>query len=121
MAKILTVDDSRTMRQMVAFTLTDAGHNVDEAENTDAACVMVEKTRYDLVISDINMPGRNGIELVKALRMLPNSKFTPILMLTTESQAALRDEGKHAGATGWIVKPFQPEELLEIIGKVLRL
>ena len=108
------------MRQMVAFTLTDAGHEVDEAEDFDAACLMAGQNRYDLVISDINMPGKNGIELVKALRTMPNTKFTPILMLTTESQSALRDEGKRAGASGWIVKPFQPEQFLEIIGKVLR-
>ncbi len=120
MSKILTVDDSRTMRQMVAFTLSDAGHEVDEAESFDAACAMAGQNHYDLVISDINMPGKNGIELVKALRTLPNTRFTPILMLTTESQSALRDEGKRAGATGWIVKPFEPAKLLEIIDRVLQ-
>lgn len=120
MAKILAVDDSRTMRQMVNFALTDAGHEVHEADGYDAAVAQATATRYDLIISDINMPGKNGLELVRALRTMPNSKFTPILMLTTESQQVLREEGKQAGASGWIVKPFQPEELVDIIVKVLR-
>lgn len=120
MAKILAVDDSRTMRQMVNFALTDAGHEVHEADGYDTAVAQVTATRYDLIISDINMPGKNGLELVRALRTMPNSKFAPILMLTTESQQVLREEGKQAGASGWIVKPFQPEELVDIIAKVLR-
>ena len=120
MAKILAVDDSRTMRQMVNFALTDAGHEVHEADGYDTAVAQVIANRYDLIISDINMPGKNGLELVRALRTMPNNKFTPILMLTTESQQVLREEGRQAGASGWIVKPFQPEELVDIIAKVLR-
>jgi two-component system, chemotaxis family, chemotaxis protein CheY len=119
MARILTVDDSRTMRQLIVFTLTDAGHEVEEADGFDAACRMAAEGRYDLVISDINMPGKNGIELVKALRTKTETRFTPILMLTTESQSALRDSGKAAGASGWIVKPFQPTQLVAMIDKVL--
>lgn len=120
MATVLSVDDSRTMRQLVSFALTDAGHFVHEAEDFDSAIVLATAQRFDLVISDINMPGKNGIELVRALRDLPNTRFTPILLLTTESQSALRDEGKRAGATGWIVKPFEPDQLLETIEKILR-
>jgi len=120
MASLLAVDDSRTMRQMISFALSDAGHLVQEAENYDSAMALASAHKYDLVIADINMPGKNGIELVKALRDLPNTRFTPILMLTTESQTALREAAKKAGASGWIVKPFQPAELLGAIDKVLR-
>jgi two-component system chemotaxis response regulator CheY len=120
MASLLTVDDSRTMRQMISFALSDAGHVVHEAQDYDNAMAMASAHKYDLVIADINMPGKNGIELVKALRDLPNTRFTPILMLTTESQTALRDAAKQAGASGWIVKPFQPDQLLGAIDRVLR-
>ncbi len=119
MAKVIIVDDSRTMRQMIALALSDAGHTVHEAENFDGAVALAGKQPCDLVISDVNMPGKSGIELVKALRASANTKFTPILMLTTESQSALRDLAKKAGASGWIVKPFQPVELLATIEKVL--
>ncbi|WP_018988464.1 response regulator [Aromatoleum toluclasticum] len=119
MAHVLTVDDSITMRQMVRFTLASAGHQVDEAGNADEALERARVRRFDLVVADVNMPGRSGIELVKALRELPGYKFTPILMLTTESDAALKQAGKAAGATGWLVKPFDPDTLISVLRRVL--
>ena len=119
MADILVVDDSTTMRQMVNFTLTGAGHNVVEAADGQDALKTVEGKRFDLVITDINMPKMDGISLIKALRAMPNFKFIPILTLTTESQSEKKQEGKAAGATGWIVKPFNPDSLLSVLGKVL--
>lgn len=119
MAKILTVDDSKSIRQMVAFTLRDAGHDVTEAEDGQAALDIAQTSQFDLVLSDINMPRLDGIGLIKALRALPSFKFTPILTLTTESGRDLKEKGKAAGATGWIVKPFDPEKLLATIKKVL--
>lgn len=120
MAKILAVDDSASMRQMVSFTLSGAGHEVVEAADGEEAFKLAKSANgIDLVISDINMPRMDGIELIKQLRNLPNFKFTPILMLTTESSSDKKTEGRAAGATGWIVKPFNPEQLLATIGKVL--
>jgi len=120
MAHILAVDDAATMRQVVNFTLSDAGHTVAEAANVDEALAQVTKTKFDLVISDVNMPGRNGIELVKELRAMPDFRFVPIIMLTTEHKDELKAAGKAAGVTGWIVKPFDPTVLLEVVKKVLK-
>jgi len=103
MAAILVVDDSTTMRQMVAFTLTSAGHEVVEAPDGNKALAVAKQRKFDLVITDVNMPGMNGIDLVQNLRGLPECKFIPILVLTT----------------GWIVKPFNPEVLLDTLKKVL--
>jgi len=119
MAQILVVDDSTTMRQMVAFTLTSAGHEVVEAPDGNQALATAKTRKFDLVITDVNMPGMNGIDLVQSLRALPDCKFIPILVLTTEAGAELKQKGKNAGATGWIVKPFNPEVLLETLKKVL--
>jgi two-component system chemotaxis response regulator CheY len=119
MALILAVDDSTTMRQMVSFTLSNAGHEVLEAQNGDEAIKLAKSNKFDLIITDVNMPGMNGIELVKALRAMPECKFTPVLMLTTEGGADMKQQGKAAGATGWIVKPFNPEVLLSTLKKVL--
>ena len=120
MAKILAVDDSASMRQMVSFTLKGAGHDVIEASDGQEALKLAQgQSGVDLVISDVNMPNMDGITLIKHLRTLPSFKFTPILMLTTESNAEKKTEGRSAGATGWIVKPFNPEQLLATIGKVL--
>lgn len=119
MAHILVVDDSNTMRQMVRFTLTSVKHTVTEAENGMQALQLAQGGQFDLVIADVNMPEMNGIDLVKALRALPAFKFTPILMLTTESHVEKKQLGKAAGATGWIVKPFNPEALLNVLTKVL--
>ena len=120
MANILAVEDAATMRQVVNFTLTDAGHTVAEAANADEALAQVAKAKFDLIICDINMPGRSGLELVKLLRAMPDSRFVPILMLTTEQKEEVRAAGRAAGATGWIVKPFDPTVLLDIVKKVMK-
>ncbi|RMF14174.1 MAG: response regulator [Gammaproteobacteria bacterium] len=119
MAKILAVDDSASMRQMVVFTLRAAGHDVEEAENGVQALEKARASTFDLVISDVNMPEMNGIELIRLLRQESAYQFTPLLMLTTESAPEKKAEGKAAGATGWIVKPFNPDQLLSIVKKVL--
>ncbi len=119
MAKILTADDSASMRQMVTFTLKGAGHEVVEALDGKDALQKAQKAQADLVITDVNMPNLDGISLVKALRSLESYKFTPILLLTTESALEKKQEGKNAGATGWLVKPFNPDQLLATVKKVL--
>lgn len=119
MANILAVDDSASMRQMVSFTLKGAGHTVVEAVDGVDALAKAKGGKFDLVISDVNMPNMDGITLIKELRALPNFKFTPMLMLTTESTTEKKQEGKAAGATGWIVKPFNPDQLLATANKVL--
>ena len=119
MATILTVDDTASMRQMISFTLHSVGHEVIQAADGKEALKVLEGKKVDLVIADINMPNMDGITLLKSLRALADYKFTPILMLTTESQETNRQQGKVAGATGWIVKPFNPEQLLNVVKKVL--
>ena len=119
MSKILAADDSASMRQMVTFTLKGAGFEVVEAVDGVDALQKAKSGSFDLVLSDVNMPNMDGIELVKHIRALPNYKFTPILMLTTESGNDRKMAGKEAGATGWIVKPFNPEQLLNTIKRVL--
>ncbi len=119
MAKtIMTADDSRSVRQMVSFTLQQAGYNVVEAEDgKDAFAKLNEKV--NMVLTDLNMPNMDGLELIRAIRAEPHYKFMPVIMLTTESQANKKQEGKAAGATGWIIKPFNPEQLLAVVKKVL--
>ncbi len=119
MASILAVDDSASMRQMVAFTLKGAGYNVIEAVDGKDALEKAKSGGADVVLTDVNMPNMDGIELVRQLRQLPKYKFTPMLLLTTESGADKKALGKAAGATGWLVKPFNPEQLLATIAKVL--
>ncbi|MBF0096930.1 MAG: response regulator [Magnetococcales bacterium] len=120
MAKtIMTVDDSSSVRQMVGLTLKGEGYQVVEAVDGKDALAKVSGATIDMVITDLNMPNMDGITLIRELRKLPAFKFTPIVMLTTESQAERKQEGKDAGATGWIVKPFKPEQLIGVIKKVL--
>ncbi|MBT3308753.1 MAG: response regulator [Gammaproteobacteria bacterium] len=119
MTKILAVDDSPSLRQMVAFTLKGAGHDVSEASDGVEALGIARGQAFDLVITDINMPNMDGLQLIAELRKLPNFKFTPILCLTTESSDDKKRQGKEAGATGWIVKPFSPEKLLATMSRVL--
>ncbi|HMU28439.1 MAG: response regulator [Nitrospira sp.] len=121
MAKtVLVVDDSPTMRQMVAFTLTNAGYQVVEAGNGKEAVGKVNGgAKPDLVVTDLNMPEMDGITLIKEIRKMPALKFTPILMLTTEASDDKKKAGQAAGATGWIVKPFNPEQMMAVIKKVL--
>ncbi|MEW5772590.1 MAG: response regulator [Thermodesulfobacteriota bacterium] len=117
--KIMTVDDSASVRQMVSFTLKNAGYDVVEASDGKDALAKLSGP-VDMVITDLNMPNMDGITLIKNLRANAACKFIPIIMLTTESQAGKKQEGKEAGATGWIVKPFKPEQLLAVVQKVLR-
>ena len=118
--RILAVDDSATMRQLVKMTLTPAGYEVVEAQNGYEGLQKATAETFDMVLSDINMPLMTGLELLLNLRKLPQYKFTPIVLLTTESLLTKKEEGKAAGATGWIVKPFEPEKLLAVVTKVLR-
>jgi two-component system chemotaxis response regulator CheY len=120
MKNILAVDDSASMRQMVGFTLKRAGFNVTEAKDGNEALAIAKNNSFDAVISDVNMPIMDGISLIRELRALQAYKFTPMLMLTTESGLDKKSEGKAAGATGWIVKPFNPEQLLAVVRKVIR-
>ena len=119
MATILVVDDSASMRQMVTFTLQSAGYEVIAAADGQAALDIAQANRVDLVLTDIHMPRLDGIALTRALRALPTYKFTPILTLTTEATVDKKQQARATGATGWIVKPFHPEQLLAVIKKVL--
>ncbi len=120
MAKvIMTVDDAASVRQMVIFTLEEAGYEVTEAVNGLDALKKINISAIDMLITDLNMPKMDGIELIRKVRAIPRIKFIPIIMLSTESQAAKKEEGKKAGATGWIVKPFRPEQLVAVVKKVL--
>jgi len=117
---IMTVDDSASVRQMVSFTLKRAGYDVIEAvDGTDALSKLKSGPRVRLIFADLNMPNMDGIEMIREVRADPGYKFVPIIMLTTESQIARKQEGRTAGATGWIVKPFRPQQLLSVIKKVL--
>ncbi|MDH7451482.1 response regulator [Luteimonas composti] len=117
--QLLVVDDSTSMRQMVAFALTSGGFEVSEAEDGQAALELARTRAFHAVVTDVNMPRMDGISLIRELRQLPDYRFTPLLMLTTESGGDKKMEGKAAGATGWLVKPFDPEQLLATVRKVL--
>lgn len=116
---ILTADDSSSVRQMVSFTLKQAGYDIVEACDGKDALTKAKANKVNMVITDLNMPNMNGIELIKSLRAEAAYRFIPIIMLTTESQASKKQEGKSAGATGWIIKPFKPDQLLGVVKKVL--
>ncbi len=120
MHSILAVDDSASMRQMVSFTLKSAGYQVVEAVDGQDAWEKASSRNFDLVLTDQNMPRMDGISLVKKLRENPKFKATPILILTTESSDTMKQAGRAAGATGWLVKPFDPTKLIEVIRKVIR-
>jgi two-component system chemotaxis response regulator CheY len=119
MRKVMIVDDSVSMRQMVGYTLRQGGFDVLEAEHGQDALNQLQSSTVDLVITDLNMPVMDGITLIQNLRSQASMKGKPILMLTTEGLAAKKEQGKAAGATGWIVKPFDPEKLLQTVAKVL--
>ena len=116
---VLTVDDSASIRQMVSFTLKSAGYEVVEAVDGEDGLNKAKLKSVNLVLTDQNMPKMDGITLIKSLRTLPQYRSTPILMLTTESSDAMKSAGKAAGATGWLVKPFDPQKLLEVVKKVI--
>lgn len=120
MAKtILAVDDSPSIRQMVAFTLKGAGYEVTEAVDGQDGLNKAKAKSFNLVLTDQNMPQMDGITLIKNLRGLPQYKTVPILVLTTEAGDALKTQGRAAGATGWLVKPFDPQKLMEVVKKVI--
>jgi two-component system chemotaxis response regulator CheY len=116
---ILTVDDSASIRQMVSFTLKGAGYGVVEAVDGADGLEKAKANTVSLVLTDQNMPNMDGLTLIKSLRAMPAYQNVPILMLTTESGDAMKSQGKAAGATGWLVKPFDPPKLLEVVKKVV--
>ncbi|MCM3564827.1 MAG: response regulator [Hydrogenophaga sp.] len=120
MRSILAVDDSASMRKMVSFTLTGAGFHVVEAVDGQDAWDKAQNHSIDLVLTDQNMPNLDGLGLTRKLRGHPKFNATPILILTTESSDAMKQAGRAAGATGWLVKPFDPGRLIEVINKVIR-
>jgi two-component system chemotaxis response regulator CheY len=116
---ILTVDDSATVRQMAGLVLRGAGYEVIEAiDGVDALSKMTGQ-ELNLILTDLNMPNMDGLELTRRVRTLPNYKFVPVVLLTTESQPEKKQEGKAAGATAWIVKPFNPDQLLAVVKRVI--
>jgi two-component system, chemotaxis family, chemotaxis protein CheY len=117
---IMTVDDSASLRQMVSFVLQGGGYEVIEAVDGADAISKLNGREMHLFLSDVNMPNMGGLELTRKLRAIPQYKFVPIILLTTESHPEKKLEGKAAGATAWIVKPFQPDQLLAVIKKVVR-
>ena len=119
MKRILIVDDSPTMLMSMEGVLKRNGYAVETATSGQQAMSKAPSFRPDLMITDLNMPGMNGIELIKELKRTPEMRFKPMLMLTTESQQSKRDEAKRAGATGWLVKPVQPDELAAVVKKVI--
>jgi two-component system chemotaxis response regulator CheY len=120
MAKtIMIVDDSPSLRQVVSIALKGAGYNVIEARDGQDAIGQLKGQKVHLIVSDVNMPNMDGISMVKAIKQLPSYKFTPIMMLTTESDTNKKMQGKTAGAKAWLVKPFQPPTLLDAVAKLL--
>jgi len=117
--RVLIVDDAVSMRQMVSFTLRQGGYEVIEAEHGQDALNKLQGIMVDLILTDLNMPVMDGITLIQNVRKIPAMKNKPILMLTTEGLASKKEQGKAAGATGWIVKPFDPDKLLQTLAKVL--
>lgn len=116
---ILVVDDSASLRMVVAMALTGAGYEVLEAEDGEAALRYLDGRKVHLIISDVHMPNLNGLGLVKAVRMLPRYRFMPIIMLTTEDQANMIEEGMAMGVKAWMLKPFQPSQMLAAVGKLV--
>ncbi|MBX4927987.1 two-component system chemotaxis response regulator CheY [Rhizobium binae] len=118
-ANILTVDDSASIRLTTKVTLTNAGYSVTEAVNGAEGLATAKSSRFDLIVTDLNMPVMDGLTMIEELRKLPGQAGVPIIFLTTESDADLKARAKAAGATGWLTKPFDPENLVKIVKKVL--
>ena len=116
---ILIVDDSASIRQMLAFTLRSAGYEVDEAVDGKDGLGKAQRKAYQLVFTDQNMPNMDGLTLIRSLRQMANYKSVPILMLTTEASDAMKTQGRAAGATGWLVTPYDPQKLLDVVTKVV--
>jgi two-component system chemotaxis response regulator CheY len=119
MKTVLSVDDSASIRQMVKLTLSGAGYQVVEAENGAEGLQKAQGTPVNMIVTDLNMPVMDGLSFIREVRKLAAYKGVPILFLTTESDAAIKQEAKAAGATGWITKPFQQEQLLAVVKKVI--
>ena len=117
--KILAVDDSGSLRQMVVFSLKAAGYQVVEAIDGQDGLDKAKSGAYDLILTDQNMPRMDGLTLIRNLRGLPSYQSVPILMLTTEASAEMKAKGRAAGANGWLVKPFDPQRLVEVVKKVI--
>ena len=117
--RILLVDDSASVRQVVGIALRREGYETLEAANGKEGVAMLDQGKLNLIISDVNMPVMNGIEFLKAVKAHPTSKFTPVVMLTTEGQDDMKAQGKAAGAKAWIVKPFNPPQLLDVVSKLI--
>jgi len=120
MKNILIVEDSSTVRKLVAFLLKGDDISISEAEDGEEGLILAKEKNFDLLISDYNMPNMNGLELVTALRTMEHYQNLPILMLTTESDPELKEQGKALGLTGWIIKPLNPEIFKKVVGKVLK-
>jgi two-component system chemotaxis response regulator CheY len=116
---ILVVDDTRSMRMMVANVLTAAGYEVCEAADGAQALALAQQRQFDLVVTDHNMPEMDGVTLVRELRQIPDYDGVALLVLSTEADIALKQRGREAGATGWMVKPFDPQRMLDIVGKFI--
>lgn len=117
--KILAVDDSGSLRQMLTFSLRNGGYQVIDAVDGVDGLAKARATQFDLVLTDQNMPNMDGLTLIRSLRELPAYRQVPILMLTTESSPEMKNKGREAGANGWLVKPFDPNRLLEVVGKCI--
>ena len=117
--KILFVDDSASMRQVVGMAITGAGYEVTTANDGKDGLGKAQQTKFDAIITDLNMPNMNGIEMIKATKQNPNNKFTPIIMLTTEAGDDMKQQGREAGAKVWVVKPFKPDQLLGVLKKLI--
>ena len=117
--KILAVDDSGSLRQMLIFSLNNGGYQVVDAVDGVDGLAKAQGTQFDLVLTDQNMPNMDGLSLIRSLRALPAYRQVPILMLTTESSPEMKNKGREAGANGWLVKPFDPERLREVVGKCI--
>lgn len=113
--RVMAVDDSATVRQVLQMTLEGAGYEVVEAVDGKDALGKLANVQVDMMVTDLNMPNMDGIDLIRQVRQSPGNRFMPIIMLTTESQPEKKQEGKSAGASGWIVKPFKPEQLLAVV------
>jgi two-component system chemotaxis response regulator CheY len=120
MKQILSVDDSPSIRQMLCLTLRQAGYEVQEAVDGKDGLAKAGAVKFDLIITDLNMPNMDGIQMMTAVRQLPGCAFIPMLMLTTESQLEKKEAGRKAGATGWIVKPFNAEKLIAVVQKLVK-
>ena len=116
--RVMTVDDSATVRETLETTLTQAGYNVVEAVDGQDALGKWEAQNVDMLVTDLNMPNLDGINLIREIRQKPGYRFMPIIMLTTEAQPEMKEAGKQAGASGWIIKPFKPEQLLAVVRMV---